>query len=70
MSIGFGQLLIILLLILLLLGKFPNFVIEINKGLKSLKNLLDSNEVQNNSREDRDSLKIESKSKSKKNSNL
>lgn len=65
MSIGFGQLLIILLLILLLLGKFPHFLVEINKGIKSLKNIFEDEKKQN---KNHNSPKIDSKSK--KNSNL
>lgn len=43
MSIGFFQLIIILLFALILFGKFPTILSDISKGLYSIKNYLTSN---------------------------
>ena len=53
MSIGFGQLIIIIILIIILFGKFPNLIRDLNKGIKSLNNSI---------KEKDESLKIDSKS--------
>tara|TARA_B100000614_G_scaffold262739_1_gene298090 strand:- start:17854 stop:18030 length:177 start_codon:yes stop_codon:yes gene_type:complete len=42
MSIGFGQLILILIVALLLLGKFPKLKEDLSNGLNNLKELIDS----------------------------
>ena len=60
MSIGFGQLIIIIILIIILFGKFPNLIRDLNNGIKSLNNSIkekeefpkiDSKSNKNNSKE-------------------
>lgn len=58
MSIGFGQLIIIIVLIIILFGKFPNLIRDLNQGIKSLSSTV---------KEKDESLKIDSKSESDKN---
>nr|YP_007890619.1 Sec-independent protein translocase component tatA/E [Jakoba bahamiensis]AGH24113.1 Sec-independent protein translocase component tatA/E [Jakoba bahamiensis] len=47
MSIGFFQLLIVILVILLVFGKMPHIISDIAKGFKSLRDSLDMEEKKN-----------------------
>nr|YP_007890793.1 Sec-independent protein translocase component tatA/E [Seculamonas ecuadoriensis]AGH24488.1 Sec-independent protein translocase component tatA/E [Seculamonas ecuadoriensis] len=46
MSIGFGQILVILLLIILLFGKLPNLTQDFTKGIQQIRSLLQNNTEQ------------------------
>lgn len=57
MSIGFGQLIVIIVLIIILFGKFPNLIRDLKNGVSSLNKTLeekkeppkiDSNSNENN----------------------
>jgi Sec-independent protein translocase protein TatA len=46
MSIGFGQILVILLLVILLFGKLPNLTQDFAKGIQQIRSLLQSSTEQ------------------------
>lgn len=67
MSVGFGQMLIIVLLALLLLGKFPNIKDDLMKGVTNFLDLMSKTKAHSKDtpRIDKDSHSVEQEKKDK-----
>jgi TatA/E family protein of Tat protein translocase len=63
MSIGIGQILLILLVIILLFGKLPNLFQDVASGIRNIKNVMDDEKINKNEVERIDQSVVEKRDK-------